>query len=47
VRARFGVTASARHRLVPHDFALSVAQLTGLRPMPDALRGLIDEAMRS
>lgn len=47
VRGRFGLTASARHRLVPHDFALSVAQLTGLKPLPDALRGLIDEAMKS
>ena len=32
VRARFGPTASARHGVVAHDFALTVAQLTGLKP---------------
>lgn len=46
VRARFGPTASARHGVVAHDFALTVAQLTGLKPLPAELRALVDAAMK-
>lgn len=45
VRERFGPTASARGGVVAHDFALTVAQLTGLKPIPEALKKLLDEAM--